>query len=304
MRRPSSSGSCGTTSATARGPCASLVQTAAVGRRPSPSRWRTPSSRPTTSSPTPTTGSSSRRSSGSSAPVSARSCTATSSAAGARRISAGSSACRRFRSRACCGRRWRRCASGSRQSLDRGSTLSRRAKASYNGAAVSVDPGIMKSVEEYLELPYHVSVLRDGAGTQWDARVEELPGCAATGRTPEEAVAGVRSLMSTWLTDALEKQEEIPGPRAEELPSGKLLVRMPRTLHADLARAADTEGVSLNQLIVGALTSAVAWRRAGSAAAPAPASRSRTLTIVLWANLAVLAVAAAVAVAALVAALS
>src|SRR3954469_22520711 len=59
----------------------------------------------------------------------------------------------------------------------------------------------------------------------------------------------------------------------ESLPSGKLLVRMPRTLHADLARAADSEGVSLNQLIVGALTSAVAWRRPGGAAPRAAAGR-------------------------------
>ena len=141
--------------------------------------------------------------------------------------------------------------------------------------------------------------------TEWDARVEELPGCAATGPTPEEAVARVRSLMTTWFADALDTDQEIPEPRADELPSGKLLVRMPRTLHADLARAADGEGVSLNQLIVGALTSAVAWRRPGGAApAPAPSSRSRTLTIVLAANLAVLAIAAIVAVAALVAALS
>jgi antitoxin HicB len=162
----------------------------------------------------------------------------------------------------------------------------------------------MKSVEEYLQLPYHVSVLRDGAASQWDARVEELPGCSATGRTPEEAVARVRTLMSTWLEDALEEQREIPEPRADDLPSGKLLVRMPRTLHADLARAADTEGVSLNQLIVGALTSAVAWRRSGGAPTPATSSRSRTLTIVLAANLAVLGVAAVVAVAALLAALS
>jgi predicted RNase H-like HicB family nuclease len=161
----------------------------------------------------------------------------------------------------------------------------------------------LKTVEEYLQMPYHVSVRRgDGAGTAWDAHVDELPGCSATASTPEEAVARVRSLMSTWFADALDSEREIPEPRAEQLPSGKLLVRMPRTLHADLARAADSEGVSLNQMIVGALTSAVAWRRPG-AAAPAPAARSRTLTIVLAANLAVLAIAAIVAVAALVAAL-
>src|SRR3954449_12908914 len=84
----------------------------------------------------------------------------------------------------------------------------------------------------------------------------------------------------------------------DPLPSGKLLVRMPRTLHAELARAADAEGVSLNQFITGALTGAVGWRAAGDAR-PVP-GRSRTLTIVLAANLAVLAIAAVVAVAALV----
>jgi hypothetical protein len=83
----------------------------------------------------------------------------------------------------------------------------------------------------------------------------------------------------------------------ESLPSGKLLVRMPRTLHAELAQAADAEGVSLNQFIIGALTGAVGWRAGKDAPAP---SRSRTLTVVLAINLAVLALAAVVAVAALV----
>ena len=92
--------------------------------------------------------------------------------------------------------------------------------------------------------------------------------------------------------------DETTDETTEPLPSGKLLVRMPRTLHAELARAADAEGVSLNQFIIGALTGAVAWRAGGEGRA-APA-RSRTLTIVLAANLAVLAIAAVVAVAAFV----
>ena len=83
-----------------------------------------------------------------------------------------------------------------------------------------------------------------------------------------------------------------------ELPSGKLLVRMPRTLHAELARAADEEGVSLNQFIIGALTGAVGWRAARDGTPPA--ARNRTLTIVLAANLAILGIAAVVAVAAFV----
>ena len=99
--------------------------------------------------------------------------------------------------------------------------------------------------------------------------------------------------------------------------SGKLLVRMPRTLHAELAAAADREGVSLNAFIVGALGGAVAWRADAPAAAaaapptaapPAEASPpravtpSRTLSVALVVNLVVVVLAAAAAVALVIAA--
>jgi len=72
-----------------------------------------------------------------------------------------------------------------------------------------------------------------------------------------------------------------PGQVAEERQdeathSGRLLVRMPPTLHADLARAADNEGISLNSLIVGVLAGAVAWRhpdeKVPNGRAPEPAA--------------------------------
>jgi len=107
--------------------------------------------------------------------------------------------------------------------------------------------------------------------------------------------------------------------------SGKLLVRMPRTLHAELAAAADQEGVSLNAFIVGALGGAVAWRsdapddapagpapvRAVAAGEPAPApeaapprsaTASRTLSVALVINLVVVVLAAAAAIALVIAA--
>lgn len=43
-------------------------------------------------------------------------------------------------------------------------------------------------------------------------------------------------------------------PGKPEPPSGKLLVRMPRSLHASLKSEADREGVSVNQLIVAKLS--------------------------------------------------
>ena len=50
---------------------------------------------------------------------------------------------------------------------------------------------------------------------------------------------------------------EEPEDRDKPAPSGRLLLRMPRTLHADLAQAAEREGTSLNQFITAALATKI-----------------------------------------------
>lgn len=104
-----------------------------------------------------------------------------------------------------------------------------------------------------------------------------------------------------------------PGQEAGARHSGKLLVRMPATLHDELARAAQVEGVSLNQWITGALASAVGWRVSGERPVPggtnegaatpsesAPELSPRLTRVALAANLAVVLVAAIAAIALLV----
>ena len=124
--------------------------------------------------------------------------------------------------------------------------------------------------------------------------------------------------------DAAYSREEMSTREAEDrVPaqqpsthSGRLLVRMPQSLHAELARVAEREGVSLNTLITGALASAVSWREgsldgfevvdAGNGAAPDPPpapSRPRWTSIALAANLVVVVLAAIVAIVLLVVAL-
>jgi antitoxin HicB len=115
---------------------------------------------------------------------------------------------------------------------------------------------------DYTSLPYHLTVVRDGEdkAKPWAASVEELPGCTSRGRTPEEALEGVRTAMTGWIEVALEEGREIPEPRSATSHSGRLLLRMPRTLHAELTRASEREGVSLNQFITDVLAGAVVWR--------------------------------------------
>jgi RNA polymerase sigma-B factor len=88
-------------------------------------------------------------------------------------------------------------------------------------------------------------------------------------------------------------------------PSGRLLLRMPRSLHAELARAAEQEGTSLNQFITGALASTIGWRNEdGERIAPADAGRAgarpqqtRVIAAALIANVVVVGLAAIAAIA-------
>jgi antitoxin HicB len=140
----------------------------------------------------------------------------------------------------------------------------------------------------------------NGDGPRWTATVEELPGCEAHGATPEDAAAAVREAVEEWLRAARADGREVPPPGAAAAHSGKLLVRMPRSLHAELVRTSEREGTSLNAYIVAALSASVAWRRSGDGGAqggaaepPAGSGLSRALvaSLVGWATAAAIAIA-------------
>jgi antitoxin HicB len=191
----------------------------------------------------------------------------------------------------------------------------------------SVQRRAERSIDYYASLPYHLTVVRDGEdkAKPWTASVEELAGCTSRGRTPEEALNGVRTAMTRWIEDALEEEREIPEPKSPTSHSGRLLLRMPRTLHAELTRASDREGVSLNQFITDVLAAAVVWRSAShpphtnstgpiqtpgaesltaelNAAGPGRRDASRFVPLALAANFVVVGVAGIVAVVVLIAA--
>jgi len=116
-----------------------------------------------------------------------------------------------------------------------------------------------KTVEDYLKLPYHIEIIReaDEENPGWVARVIELPGCITQGDTFEELGEMIDDAMRGWIGVALEDGIPVPEPAPDEDYSGKFVVRLPRSLHRQLAETAEREGVSLNQFINVALARAV-----------------------------------------------
>lgn len=103
-------------------------------------------------------------------------------------------------------------------------------------------------------------VVRDGE-EMYEARVAELPDVAAFGDTYSEAYEGAIEAIDGLKEMFAEKGKSLPPPEIEETEfSGRITLRMSKSLHAAVHRKANLDGVSLNQWIV----EAVACRIDGS----------------------------------------
>ena len=64
----------------------------------------------------------------------------------------------------------------------------------------------------------------------------------------QDALEMIEDAKKAWIDIAIHDNREIPEPETEEKYSGKFLVRVPKSLHKELAMRAKKEAVSLNQL--------------------------------------------------------
>lgn len=101
--------------------------------------------------------------------------------------------------------------------------------------------------------------------------------------------------MSVPMATARAKPKRATQPEEGSSHSGRLLLRMPPSLHAELAEAADREGQSLNAYITGVLSD-----RGGHAPAPEAPRASRVIRTAVIVDLVLVAIAAVVAIALLV----
>lgn len=109
-----------------------------------------------------------------------------------------------------------------------------------------------KSLDYYLALPYKVYIYPEEDGSGYTAVIPDLPGCMTSADTINELWEMLEEAKHLWIEVAIEHDEFIPEPAPieEEEYSGKFVVRLPRSLHRQLAVRADHEDTSLNQLVV------------------------------------------------------
>jgi predicted HicB family RNase H-like nuclease len=118
-------------------------------------------------------------------------------------------------------------------------------------------PDISKRRSDMNPHDYGITIRRiqEEDGVCFEARIRELPDIAEYADTFEDAYALAIDAIETTAEALSEQGRSMPGPISEDNEfSGRITLRLPRSLHRDLAQGARQEGVSLNQLLVAVLS--------------------------------------------------
>ena len=108
----------------------------------------------------------------------------------------------------------------------------------------------MKTIDEYMKLPYRIELTPDTDEGGFVASIPDLPGCMSIGETVEEACRNIEDAKHEWLLAAIEEGIAIPVPDSIDDYSGQFKLRLPKSLHRQLALQSKREGVSMNQYCV------------------------------------------------------
>jgi predicted RNase H-like HicB family nuclease len=107
---------------------------------------------------------------------------------------------------------------------------------------------------------YPIEVFYSEEDDGFIAVAKDLPGCSAFGKTQAAAVEEIQDAIKAWVRAASAAGNPVPEPSPHmdaALPSGKILLRIPRSLHASLIVCAKRESVSLNQHLMFVLSASV-----------------------------------------------
>ena len=123
---------------------------------------------------------------------------------------------------------------------------------------------------------YRIEMRLDGdAFVAWLA---ELPQILVEARSAGHAVELLREGFEIWVQEMADDDRALPEPWGDSEPSGRILLRIPTSLHARLASEAEHQAVSLNSLLNVILADAVGFARGRRAALATGATPDSALT--------------------------
>lgn len=110
---------------------------------------------------------------------------------------------------------------------------------------------------DYLKQPYTRIVIPDLKTGTFTAEILEFPGCISVGKTIEETYERLERVAESWIEAALSLGQTIPPPTEIQGAGGKIVLRLPKSLHRQLILISEREGTSLNQFILSAISEKV-----------------------------------------------
>jgi len=112
---------------------------------------------------------------------------------------------------------------------------------------------------ERIEYPFEIRPLSADEGTGFLISFPDLPGCFSDGETVQEAIMNGIDAVEAWIKTAQEFNDPVPEP-CSSLSDGRLVQRLPKSLHSRLADCARQEGVSINALVTAIIAESLGKR--------------------------------------------
>lgn len=105
----------------------------------------------------------------------------------------------------------------------------------------------MEYLEYYMNLNYKIEIIKDETEGGYVLSIPQLKGCLTCADNLEKGMEMLEDAKKQWLIAALECGYEIPEPYKQENYSGQFKLRLPKSLHKELAEKSKEEGISMNQ---------------------------------------------------------
>ena len=121
---------------------------------------------------------------------------------------------------------------------------------------------------------FEIRPLDESEGGGYLIEFPDYPGCVSDGETVEEAMKNGKDALRSYTSTLKDLGRPVP-KSGDDAFSGQFRQRVPRSLHAALARRAEREGVSLNMLVTAFLAEGLGRRETEKKSARSRAKKRR-----------------------------